>query len=218
MIAGNAHPVIVPSRNESTTPTVWGLDPVQLHDRFWAHRGVQVVRPGEAEEISDKAQLYLLTDEKVLATFESGKQLETLYWSSPDLVYVRVHDSRERGYRERVVTDDADQFVRFDRIYEKSVPRLMRAAFTPSREIAAAWRATVDGRTGWPELRMRVPRARRSTMIVHGTMYGRFNGPDLARLVRDLMRLWGGPGAVIPRAQQVGAGEVWADRDVKIDP
>jgi hypothetical protein len=153
MIAGGTHPVAVPARSESATPTVWGLDPVQLHDRFWAHRGVQVVRPGEREEISDRAQLYLLTDERVLATFDSGKQLETLYWSAPDLVYVRVRDSRERGYRERVVTDGDDKFVRFERIYDKPVPRLMRAAFTPSREIAEAWRAASDGRTGWPELR-----------------------------------------------------------------
>src|SRR5205814_8948524 len=102
--------------NGAALPTVWGLDPVQLHDRYWAHRGVQVVRPGESESISEKAQLYLLMDEKVLATLESGAQLETLYWSSPDLVYVRVHDSRERGYRERVITDEADRFVRFERI------------------------------------------------------------------------------------------------------
>jgi len=33
------------------TPTVWGLDPVQLHDRFWAQHGVQVVRPGSVEAI-----------------------------------------------------------------------------------------------------------------------------------------------------------------------
>src|SRR4051794_1348292 len=112
MIASGLHPVSVPAaspqgRLPGARPTVWGLDPIQLHDRCWAHRGVQVVRPGEKEPISREAQLYLLTDENVLATLESGEQLETLYWSSPDLVYVRVHDTRERGYRERVVTDDA---------------------------------------------------------------------------------------------------------------
>src|SRR3982751_5861881 len=140
MIARHPHPVAVPTARPSRVapPTVWGYDPVQLHDRFWAHRGVQVVRPGAQYPISDQAQLYLLTGENLLATLESGEQLETLYWSSPDLVYVRVHDIRERGYRERVVTDDADRFVRFERIYDKPVPRLMRAAFTPDRAIARA--------------------------------------------------------------------------------
>jgi lipopolysaccharide/colanic/teichoic acid biosynthesis glycosyltransferase len=198
-------------------PTVWGLDPVQLHDRFWAHRGVQVVRPGEAAPLSDQAQLYLLMDERVLATFESGAQLETLYWSSPDLVYVRVHDARDRGYRERVVTDEADRFVRFERIYPRPVPRLMRAAFTPDRGIAAAWQASADGRVGWPALRRRVPRRRRSTIVTDGTMYDRSSDADLARLVRDLARLWVGLGATVPRARQAAAG-VWADADVRVDP
>jgi lipopolysaccharide/colanic/teichoic acid biosynthesis glycosyltransferase len=206
----------------AAAPTVWGLNPVQLHDRFWAHRGVQVVRPGEAEPLSEKAQLYLLMDEKVLATFESGAQLEALYWSAPDLVYVRVHDTRERGYRERVVTDDADRFVRFERIYDRPVPRLMRAAFTPDRAIARAWQASPSGRVGWPALRRLVPRARRSTMLGYGTMYERGSDADLARLVRDLARMWTGVGAMVPRAraqQQVSVGgTVWADAGVTIDP
>ena len=215
------HPVSmaapVEGRPAGAAPTVWGLDPVQLHDRCWAHRGVQVVRPGEAAPISERAQLYLLTDEKVLATFESGEQLETLYWSSPDLVYVRVHDIRERGYRERVVTDDADQFVRFERLYDKAVPRLMRAAFTPDRQIAQAWRDAPAGRAGWPVLRQRVPRSRRSTIIASGTMYDRSSDADLARLVRDLTRVWAGPGAMIPRAREVTSG-VWADSTFAAEP
>lgn len=224
MIASGLHPIsttTAPAPTEGrpggATPTVWGLDPVQLHDRCWAHRGVQVVRPGESEPISREAQLYLLTDENVLATIESGEQLETLYWSSPDLVYVRVHDVRERGYRERVVTDSADQFVRFERLYDKSVPRLMRAAFTPDREIAQAWRDAPAGREGWPALRKRVPRKRRSTIITSGTMYDRSSDADLARLVRDLTRVWTGPGAMIPRARELMTG-VWADSTFSPDP
>ena len=40
------------------THTVWGLGPVQLHDRFWASRGVQVVRPGDAAPLVDDADLF----------------------------------------------------------------------------------------------------------------------------------------------------------------
>jgi lipopolysaccharide/colanic/teichoic acid biosynthesis glycosyltransferase len=209
----------ISSRPQGTgAPTVWGLNPVQLHDRFWAHRGVQVVRPGEGDvPLAKEAQLYLLMDANVLATFESGAQLETLYWSSPDLVYVRVHDAREVGYRERVVTDDADRFVRFERIYEKPVPRLMRAAFTPDRAIARAWQQAPSERVGWPALRQLVTRSRRSTVVCDGTMYERGSDADLARLVRDLARVWTGVGAMIPRARQASAG-VWADADVTVDP
>jgi lipopolysaccharide/colanic/teichoic acid biosynthesis glycosyltransferase len=230
--------------SRAAPPTVWGCDPVQLHDRFWAHRGVQVVRPGSADEVSERAQLYLLTDERQLATIESGAQLETLYWSSPDLVYVRIHDVRERGGRERVVTDEADRFVRFERLYDKTVPRLTRAAFTPDRHLARAWRdgtlrenaggngavAHAEGngsgsgsgsgggsgngrRADWPGLRRRVPRQSRSTIVTHGSMYDRADDADLARLVKDLTRLWVAPGAMIPRARPL-APQVWADAGV----
>ena len=54
---------------EQDLPTVWGLDPVQLHDHFWAARGVFVVRLGEVTEIPRDAELYMLTDPRTLAIF-----------------------------------------------------------------------------------------------------------------------------------------------------
>jgi lipopolysaccharide/colanic/teichoic acid biosynthesis glycosyltransferase len=203
------------------SPTIWGLSPVDLHDRFWAHRGVQVVRPGDRDPISNRAQLYLLMERDVLAVFEPGRQLETLYWSSPDLVYVRVRDVRERGYRERVVTGDGGRFARFERVYDNPLPRLARAAFTPDSNIATAWRDAPaprgDTRPRWRKIRAMVPRERRSTVVINGTMYDRHADADLTRMVRDLTKNWGGegPGATIPRARQVAPG-VWADAD--LDP
>ncbi|MEZ0267140.1 MAG: sugar transferase [Phycisphaerae bacterium] len=204
-----------PAAPPPPVPTIWGLDPVQLHDRFWAHRGVQVVRPGERQPLSDRAQLFLLTDERLLATVDSAKAFETLYWSSPDLVYVRVRERSERGYKERVITDDDDRFIRFERVYDKPVPRLMRAAFTPNRDLARAWQRAASAAAGWRRLRGSVPRKRRSTMTVDGSAYDRTSGPDLARMVKDLTRIWNGPGAagpgaVIGRAREAGPG-VWAD-------
>ena len=58
-------------------PTIWGLDPVMLHDRFWAARGVQVVRQGEASEIIKHAELYLLTDPNSLSIFRMGRPTRT---------------------------------------------------------------------------------------------------------------------------------------------
>jgi glycine hydroxymethyltransferase len=40
-----------------TPPTLWGLTPTELHDRFWAARGVQVVRQGEPSQIVDDTEL-----------------------------------------------------------------------------------------------------------------------------------------------------------------
>ena len=37
--------------------TIWGLDPSQLHTRYWASNGVQVVRQGEPSEIVKHAEV-----------------------------------------------------------------------------------------------------------------------------------------------------------------
>jgi lipopolysaccharide/colanic/teichoic acid biosynthesis glycosyltransferase len=202
---------------QRVTPTVWGLDPVQLHDRFWAQHGVQVVRAGAVEGISEDALVYLLVEPRVLLTFESSDEVRALYGSDADLTYVRMHDPRERGYRERVVTDSGDNFLRFERIYSRPARRLIRAAFTPDRRLAEAWRGSADGHVGWRAVREQSPRKRRSILVTDGAIYDRGSDAELARLVRDLTRLWTGPGWMIPRAAHVAPG-VWADASVRIDP
>src|SRR3954462_6513521 len=87
--------------------TIWGLDPVQLHTRYWASHGVQVVRQGEPSEIVRHAELYLLTDPGSLSLFKLGPLMEVLNWVEPAVLFVRLHDARERGYRELAVTDHA---------------------------------------------------------------------------------------------------------------
>ena len=45
----------------------------------------------------------------------SAPLMDALNWIKPQVLFVRLHDARERGYRENVVTDDAERFVRFQR-------------------------------------------------------------------------------------------------------
>src|SRR3954471_4822881 len=97
--------------------TIWGLDSIQLHTRYWAAHGVQVVRQGEPSQIVSHAELFLLTDPRSLVIFKLAPVMEILNWIEPTVLFIRLHDTRERGYRERVVTDAADRFVRFQRVY-----------------------------------------------------------------------------------------------------
>ncbi|MDB5171901.1 MAG: putative glycosyltransferase, partial [Phycisphaerales bacterium] len=66
-----AVPDPAPSPAAQTGPlrTVWGLDPLQLHNRYWAAHGVQVVAQGEPSEIVKHAELYLLVGPGSLALF-----------------------------------------------------------------------------------------------------------------------------------------------------
>ena len=77
--------------------SIWGLTPVQLHDRFWASRGVQVVRQGELGAIVGRAELFLLTDSQSMALFDLRAPVEVLCWVKPQLLTVRLKDRRERG-------------------------------------------------------------------------------------------------------------------------
>ena len=88
---------------QQTPPTIWGLEPLQLHDRFWASRGMQVVRPGEAD-VAEHALFYLLMEPRALAIFDPAAAEESLGNTASGeehLIYIRVHDTRERGPLER---------------------------------------------------------------------------------------------------------------------
>lgn len=197
------------------TPTVWGLDPLQLHSRFWAARGIQVVRQGEPSEIVRHAELFLLTDPRTLTIFRLLTVIEQLSWLDADLMLVRLKDTRDRGYREVAITDGRDRFVKFRREYGASDSRLARVALTPDQEIAKLWQSSPDPRTGWQRLRRVVRRSDRWTMSVDGRVYDRQSDQELAGFARDLVETWRRPDSTIQNIKPVGPA-VWAPADAKL--
>jgi lipopolysaccharide/colanic/teichoic acid biosynthesis glycosyltransferase len=195
--------------------TIWGLDPLQLHTRFWAAHGVQVVRQGEPSQIVSHAELFLLTDPRSLVIFKLAPVMDVLNWIEPTVLFIRMHDTRERGYRERVVTDAADRFVRFQRIYE-SADRLARVVLTPEREVAQLWQSSTDPLSGWRRLRKFTPRIERVTISVNGQVYDRTSDREIAHFLHDLIRDWRRPDSTIVRAQRAEQA-VWKDPEARID-
>src|SRR3954454_7480497 len=90
--------------------TIWGLDPVQLHTRFWASHGVQVVRQGEPSEIVKHAELYLLTDPGTMTLFKLGPLMEPPMYPNPTRSSARQQDGGQLGYGENPLTDDPGKF------------------------------------------------------------------------------------------------------------
>ncbi|MCS7033205.1 MAG: sugar transferase [Phycisphaerae bacterium] len=193
----------------SATRTIWGLEPLDLHTRFWAAHGVQVVRQGEPSQIVKHAELFLLTDPRSLCLFKLSQIMDTMNWIGPTVMFIRLHDTRERGYRERAVTDPADRFVRFERLYD-SPGRLARVVITPYREVAQLWQSAPDPLTGWRRLRRFTPRIERVTLSIDGRVYDRTSDREIASFIRDLIRDWKRPDATIDRAQRCD-GESWRD-------
>jgi lipopolysaccharide/colanic/teichoic acid biosynthesis glycosyltransferase len=201
----------------SAHPTVWGLDPTQLHDHFWAARGVQVVRLGEsAAEGLDGAELFLLTDPRTLVIFRLRPLVELLSWVKPDVLFLRLKNNRESGFKELVVTDEGDRFMRFRRDYGGVDTRLARVAITRDPRIVRFWQGATDTRAAWRQLRQETRRARRETMTLSGRAYDRATDGEVSQFVRDLVHLWKHPDATIPGLKKLSPG-VWAYRDAFVD-
>ena len=201
----------------AATRTIWGLDPIQLHNRYWASHGVQVVRQGEPSEIVKHAELYLLTESSSLSLFKLGPLMEVLNWVKPTVLFVRLHDSRERAYRENAVTDSEGKFVRFERVYD-AARTLTRVALTPDREVAQLWQSAPDPQQGWRRLRRFAQRAGRATRSVDGNVYDRNDGRDVAYFIHDLVHVWRRPDATVLRVRQVSetGGCVWRDAQARV--
>ncbi|HZK79424.1 MAG TPA: sugar transferase, partial [Humisphaera sp.] len=114
------------------------------------------------------------------------------------------------------VLDEADRFVRFQRIYDAG-SRLTRVALTPDREIASLWQSSADPIKGWRRLRKFIPRHDRATCSTNGSVYDRTRLREIASFVHHLVQLWKRPDSTVARARK-SAGEVWRDFRAKIDP
>jgi len=210
-----AAPSATPSPSNGAPRTVWGLDPIQLHTRYWASHGVQVVRQGEPSEIVRHAELFLLIESDALAVFRLAPLMEALNWVKPTVLFVRLHDVRERGYRESVVTGPDGKFLRFQRLYETS-RRLTRVVLTPDRDVAQLWQSAPDPRAGWRRLRRVARRTESATESVGGHAYDRYDDRDLAHFMHHLLQAWKWPESTVARVEKISP-TVWADPAAKVD-
>jgi lipopolysaccharide/colanic/teichoic acid biosynthesis glycosyltransferase len=204
-------------RAERGHPTVWGLTPKQIYDRFWAARGVQVVRQGERSAIVSGAELFLLTDPRSMVIFTLGEVVDVLIWMKPKVLFLRIRDVRDRGYREFAKTDEEGRFTGFERSYDSVDTRLTRVALTPDPVIARIWQKAEDPRTGWRSLRNKVFRPNRTTRRVNGRVFDFDVDQDVMECIRALVRGWKRPDSTVPRARR-GGRDVWVDRDARVGP
>jgi lipopolysaccharide/colanic/teichoic acid biosynthesis glycosyltransferase len=204
-----------PGGRDRPAPTVWGLDPAQLHSRFWASRGIQVVRQGEPSEIVRHAELFLLTDPRTMAIFRLTAIVEQISWLGCDLMVVRLKHTRDRGYRETVEMDDGGGFLRLKREY--GISRLARVALTPDEDLARIWQSSSDPTAGWRRLREEVRRHDRWTMSVSGRVYDREQDAEVAAFVRDLVETWRRPDSTI-HSIRPAADQVWAPQGAAVEP
>ena len=212
--------LVPPTESTQTRHTIWGLEPIELHDRFWAARGVQVVRQGEPSHIVENAELFLLTSPAVLTIFKLRQLLETLNWTKPELLCVRVRDHRDQGYRERAVADEQNRFIRFERIYDGRDTQLARVGLTRDQELARSWQTAGDPVSAWRRVRRLVGREHRAVDRIAGGIYDRDNGEDNIEFMRALISLWRRPDSTISGVRTLSSvrSNVWGWTDTQVDP
>ncbi|MGD9789376.1 MAG: sugar transferase [Phycisphaerales bacterium] len=202
---------------ESTSEqSLWGLGPADLHARFWASRGIQVVVPDKSVELVPQAELYLLLHPDTLAIFRPARILDEISWLDPKLTNIRLVDPRQSGYREDVETTDDGGFVRFSRVYRGVDHRVARVALTPDREIAKIWQLASDTHTARALFLQRVPRAERYTCKIEGRVFNASDPLERALFLQELMATWTRPDATIRQLREVTPG-VWAHASSTID-
>ncbi len=133
----------------SNAGPVWGMDVRDLHDRYWAARGVSVVRRGSAAVENHGPNLYLLIDPDDVVHFELRELSERLAWLKPAAIRLRIVDNHTEPYSERVIADPDGRFVRMRRAYRARTRMTRRAWLTPDPKLAQIWAdAPVDDKPG----------------------------------------------------------------------
>ena len=197
--------------------TIWGLDPSQLHTRYWASNGVQVVRQGEPSEIVKYAELFLLTESPTFTLFKLTDVVDALNWIKPQLMFIRLHDTRDRTYREHVVTDEFDQFVRFERRYDAS------SRLDPRRPDARSRRRQALAKCPRCPHRLATPPPlhppHRARHLQRHRPHLRPHCPRAKSLTSSttLVARWHRPDSTVLRARNIH-GKVWRDAQAKVDP
>ncbi|MFN7314414.1 MAG: sugar transferase [Phycisphaerae bacterium] len=205
----------VPHRT-ATAPTVWGMDWMELHARYWAARGVQLVRVGERTPLVAHAELFMLLDKHTLSLFRLAPILDDVSWVKPDLIIVRVSDAAKQPYSERLVADETGKFMRLQRIYDATQVRIGRVVLTSDKDLAGVWQQAADASSGWEQLRKLTRRTDRYPAKLRGKLFDANNPDDLARFGHELIQRWPRPDATISRISEVSPG-IWADKDAKVD-
>jgi lipopolysaccharide/colanic/teichoic acid biosynthesis glycosyltransferase len=200
----------------SSRPRLWGLTPIEMHDRFWAARGVQPIRLGEEVKIARQAELFLLLPPETLVRFRLAKLLDRMSWLKLDLLFVRLESRRGGEYREVTVEDRELAVRRLQRLYEGPLPRHVEVALTPDPELAALWARQRSAPAGWRLLRELVHRWRSDDAQASGQIYDGRSLVEAKRFIEELPPLWRRPDGAVRGLKKIVAG-VWAHPGVSVD-
>lgn len=200
---------------DAATP-VWGLTLTEIHDRYWASRGFQIIRPGGPKPDPDGPELYVLLDEDKLVGFGVRRLLRIMSWMHPRAIRVRLVETESSPYHESVRDDSSGKFIKFVRSYNARQIHSAQLWITPSISYAKIWNESVSGKIASRTLSKEIPTEERVALRVPGRIFkADVEGSDDFR--RWILRAWASPSGVIQGVYQPNPG-VWIHETCTIDP
>lgn len=198
-------------------PRLWGMTAHDLHDRYWASKGVGVVRPGSGEPVPTGPALYLLLDVDDLVDFEWAPVVRQMHRLRPRLMRIRIRDDHAVPYSETVVTDGADRFIAIRRLYRGRTHSTARGWLTASRSLAVQWATARDAASGRPLLRKAPGCGRPPSHAAKGRVFDGAHSIGCDGYLKLLTQRWAQPGAVIDDTYEFEPG-VWLHDAVAVPP
>lgn len=196
---------------------IWGGRLLDLHDRLWAARGVQVVRPGGGPVDREGPSLYALLGPTTITDFPLDEALRRLHWTKPRAIRLRILDRTEFPYRESVISDPESRLIAIRREYTQRTAATGRAWLTPDPKLAEIWHGQRSARTALEQLRF-LSRDRESYPLkVTGVVTSAHDEAGIKRWLHMAT-------ACATNADKVFAGvypyteEVWAHESARISP
>lgn len=199
-------------------PTLWGLSVRGLHDRWWAGRGVQVVRRSERASIeSPGPELYLLLEPDELVYFEPAPVVKRLAWLKPRVMRVRIVDESQEPGVERVLLDDERRVTAIRRVYRPSMRDSARVLLCADPDVARAWAKATSRRDALDALVRGEERDRTAVDRASGKVFDASSRASRRACLALLLRTWKTPGATVPGVFEFAPG-VFAHETTRIDP
>jgi lipopolysaccharide/colanic/teichoic acid biosynthesis glycosyltransferase len=195
---------------------VWGLDPNQLLERYWASQRISIVRAGSGARLEPRAELYLLTRDANIVLFNAADVMRRLRWLNPPAMRLRVVDAQHDPYTERAETDSQGRLVRIVRSYSRQTHATTQVWLTSRRQIARAWAAAPNPRQAKAKLIESCGVDRPVGSMVEGHILSPTDPAQVDRFMMILASRWSDPGQLIDGIFQYQAG-VWAHERSEID-
>ena len=198
-------------------PAVWGLNVPELHDRFWASRGVRVVRRGGHDAPLGGPGPFLLLEPEDLVIFDLYEAARKLPRRRRSLLRAVIIESDIPSYAEQVIAGESDRLVALQRFYAPQPQSELSVSITNSSELASLWRQSADCRSGQQNLRLAIGLHEHRETSCPGQVFDAADPQQGRRCLAALMSRWDNVQAACSDVRSIRPG-VWVHRTARIAP